>query len=1322
MGRQSSKVQSGADIIIKRLVTEKFRNIRITAWTQAADLWKLLGTSGEEHSRKVEDNIGDILRQCDPEELIPPKAILALSIAAAIHDGAKIFANKNHGANMSEMLRSNEMIKRVLIGPFYELTPCLADIIEVHDSGLIESIQETRLVQGPPQLQMRPIVALFRLADMLDTTSGRCCWMIDALKQTPAVGKQLARLSIHGWEIDRGNDIIWIEANLDTAEKKKAAEDAIRMMNAAVTDEQKRHLEKFLVNVGSKRLVLAFPTRFALKGSLSTSSSDRLTGATVPTEKKHGAMKLQLQVRGKDVPPKLISPIPNDTKYAHQPKATFARPQFESFLRLIMERVEFQDRVRQILKKLANDLHADCARLFMRLGPKNVHMVEAEFNTKQFSESKDLPAGKGLVGWVILRRAAACWPSLKPSSSSSPEYVSTDEAAAREVVVPVLIEDASVGAILVDWSKEAIETGETQWSNRLFQEKKTLIHDVAMLVAEELIWRYEHNRLSLICDELIEHCVTNTESIRGYIALWTEEGGLDYFPYGQGIEKFLNLYPTEGICGAALRTGQIQNIPDLSAEPRAIVSDPEVLAELVIPIVKNDVVIGIINVEKGNEQYGDEAKPILCAAAETLAEESDISLTKVIKSSFDAFVHGGSLSERQILSCLKKVSTITLREELGPPSLHPIVREPDESELAVGWRPSDKRLLPLRINGRPFRILELKYPSDALLGKSTLDSIRSSVTSAAQAVARRRVIDRHEDLARLLAYISQVDASRVVAARILKNVVERLNDLLEGSHTTLFWLSPSDRDLIIPGVSTSREVYTADKSVIGYSKRGTDQGTTGYAFREKRMVRIPNVKNKAAMSEFDSSLIWRGLISETKAEEVLEAHARSIMACPILDKQKRNCLGVIRAYIEGAQTKPSFNEVDESMLQAVAQAISPLVSKVLERGESPLIKLTYADKRGKATINDQPAEPPRPKVFQSQMPPRLAGYTFPDERCRDARDRDSLLSIRIETGLKCNLSCIYCCNNSGAEGQDHISQSKRMDLIKEAQQLGAESVVFIGGGEFLCHEDREKYLKYTASLGMVPVVFTNGIAISRGTAELLYGTKSTVILKLDSLIPKTQDDLAGRKKGGYSKYFRIALDNLMAAGYDQDVNPLELRLGASCVVTKYNLYDIPDVWRFCRNNGLFPNIEWLVPNGRANNRDDLAVSTVDIEKLRNELWEIDSSRYGYDWFKYTPRMGAGCLQFMYSLYITHDGWIRPCASLQYQPRNIQDVSLEKAMKSELYQTVRHVDKHLSGKCGRCEFHYHCCGCRGLTYTVKKQEGYDDEAAICAEDPSCTKPA
>ncbi len=363
-------------------------------------------------------------------------------------------------------------------------------------------------------------------------------------------------------------------------------------------------------------------------------------------------------------------------------------------------------------------------------------------------------------------------------------------------------------------------------------------------------------------------------------------------------------------------------------------------------------------------------------------------------------------------------------------------------------------------------------------------------------------------------------------------------------------------------------------------------------------------------------------------------------------------------------------------------------------------------------------------------PPVLSGYMYGAQEAHEARNSNRLLAIRIETNKSCNLRCRYCYAQSGEDQVKIADLNLLKRIILEAKELGIRSVVVIGGGEPTLYPNFRELITYIDSLGIIPMLFSNTILITEELAEFLYEHNASIMGKLDSLKPEVQDYLAGRK--GAFKDIKKGLDNLIKAGFSKPEEPGKLRLGISFVSNKMNLEEIEEIWHFCRQNSIFPNMEILTPTGRANDElEDQLLTASEIKEYKLRLLEIDRRYYGYDWLPYTPITASGCLQHLYSLYISIEGNVRPCAPTKLDehpalridgeyPYNVNRMNLQKIYNSDLFTYVRNIDKVLEGRCGNCEHREECIGCRGYAYSVGVNKGVPPLEALKMECQQCFK--
>lgn len=361
-------------------------------------------------------------------------------------------------------------------------------------------------------------------------------------------------------------------------------------------------------------------------------------------------------------------------------------------------------------------------------------------------------------------------------------------------------------------------------------------------------------------------------------------------------------------------------------------------------------------------------------------------------------------------------------------------------------------------------------------------------------------------------------------------------------------------------------------------------------------------------------------------------------------------------------------------------------------------------------------------------PPILAGYVFEPKEAYKAREDGRLLSVRLELDSPCALKCSYCRRSTARCGQESMPYERLVDVVREAHSLGAVSIVIIGGGEPTSYPRFADLVDVIHCLGLVPVVFTNCLDVTSKLARFLYQRRASVVAKLDSLRDDVQDELTGVP--GSAVRMRRGLENLLAAGFSEANDSHGLRLGASFVACRSNMDEISDIFRFCRSYAMFPNMELFTSVVRSKRLlGGRGLSWDEIRRVKLRLLKIDRQEYGYDWLPFAPLTTGGCLQHMFSLYVTFTGDVRPCAPVGFDehpnllssgtyPHNVSRRSLRAIHEDPLFRYVRDVGSDLEGRCSGCEHGVECVGCRGYAYSLGVMEGKGPLEALRGECKRC----
>jgi sigma-B regulation protein RsbU (phosphoserine phosphatase) len=88
--------------------------------------------------------------------------------------------------------------------------------------------------------------------------------------------------------------------------------------------------------------------------------------------------------------------------------------------------------------------------------------------------------------------------------------------------------------------------------------------------------------------------------------------------YGQSLQGRLRVAPNEGIVGAAATTVRPVRVPDVTQDPRYVMTNPETRSELAIPMVHKGRVVGVLDLESPQLNYftEDHAQALSILAAQ----------------------------------------------------------------------------------------------------------------------------------------------------------------------------------------------------------------------------------------------------------------------------------------------------------------------------------------------------------------------------------------------------------------------------------------------------------------------------------------------------------------------------------------------------------------------------------------------------------------------------------------------------------------------------------------------------------------------------------
>lgn len=360
-----------------------------------------------------------------------------------------------------------------------------------------------------------------------------------------------------------------------------------------------------------------------------------------------------------------------------------------------------------------------------------------------------------------------------------------------------------------------------------------------------------------------------------------------------------------------------------------------------------------------------------------------------------------------------------------------------------------------------------------------------------------------------------------------------------------------------------------------------------------------------------------------------------------------------------------------------------------------------------------------------------------------------------ETTNACDLACRHCRAEAIAEleaGTLTTAEGKR--LLDQIERFGKpRPIVILTGGDPFKRADLFELVAYGTEIGLPIAVSPSGTPLlNRENLQRLKDAGAKAIsLSIDGSTPEIHDNF--RRVDGS---FRMTVAGWQAA------REIGLKLQLNTTVTRYNLYDLPNIFRLVQDIGVMTwSVFFLVPTGRGRMEDEitpaeyedvmnwlydagklLSVKTTEghhykrIVLQRTVLDELDvdpapvmklgpTYRFLRDRFDETAdfsnaryveedRMRRTPMHINAGngfVFISRRGEVFPSGFMPVMAGTVRATSLVDIYRdAPLFQELRTPD-HFAGRCGECEFRYVCGGSRSRAYAVT--------GSPLGEEPFCT---
>lgn len=235
---------------------------------------------------------------------------------------------------------------------------------------------------------------------------------------------------------------------------------------------------------------------------------------------------------------------------------------------------------------------------------------------QELADNLRIPVGQGITG-----TAAATGHSVRVSDTSKdPRYINAIDSVRSELAVPLMLQGKCIGVLDIQSRHLDYFTPEQQGILSVLASRLAVAIENARLFervrtqAETLLLLNDVGRETssiLDVEELLRRAAEQIKRVIDYhilsIMLYDEEQKVFRHrvdvKHGQRVQGKMRVAASEGIVGAAAELKEPVLVPDVAADPRYVMANPETRSELAIPMLHKGKVIGVLDLESPQLAY-----------------------------------------------------------------------------------------------------------------------------------------------------------------------------------------------------------------------------------------------------------------------------------------------------------------------------------------------------------------------------------------------------------------------------------------------------------------------------------------------------------------------------------------------------------------------------------------------------------------------------------------------------------------------------------------------------------------------------------------------
>ncbi|MFH1731997.1 MAG: radical SAM protein [Planctomycetota bacterium] len=348
----------------------------------------------------------------------------------------------------------------------------------------------------------------------------------------------------------------------------------------------------------------------------------------------------------------------------------------------------------------------------------------------------------------------------------------------------------------------------------------------------------------------------------------------------------------------------------------------------------------------------------------------------------------------------------------------------------------------------------------------------------------------------------------------------------------------------------------------------------------------------------------------------------------------------------------------------------------------------------------------------------------------------TLRIVAWEVTRRCPLNCAHC--RGAARDEDYAgehSTGEGMRLIDGIASF-ASPILILTGGEPMSRGDVYDLARHATGRGLRVAMSPCGAMINPGTARQIKGAAiQRISISLDGATAETHDASRG-VPGAFNAAF-AGIGHARDAGIEFQINT---------TVTRRNLAELPAILDLAMELGAAAfDVFMLVPVGRGVALKDEAISAEDYERTLN--WIYDKNReqsipikptcapHYYRVLRQretaagrtvTPQSHGrlattrGCLGGQGFVFVSHRGVLQICGFLDVPCGDVREAGFDFRKLYETSPVFREVRAAAAyhGKCGVCEYHNVCGGCRARAHALSGD--YLGDEPFCVHVPEALR--